>query len=111
MDGPHGARLEQEYMEGEMVMKTASIKSRKKAMASSSRLPVRRECERLEGVKAWRRPDMRQHRRWQVCRFGPQNWVATSRRMRGTVAKLASRRSEVAKAPGPSDTQRNIWTV
>jgi len=73
MDGPHGARLEQEYMEGEMVMKTASIKSRKKAMASSSRLPVRRECERLEGVKAWRRPDMRQHRRWQVCRFGPQN--------------------------------------
>jgi hypothetical protein len=32
------------------MMKTASVKSRRKAMASSSRLPVRRECERLEGV-------------------------------------------------------------
>jgi len=59
MDGPHGARLEQEYMEGEMMMKMASVKSRWKAMASSSRLPVQRECEILEGVKAWRRPDTR----------------------------------------------------
>jgi hypothetical protein len=40
---------EQEYMG---VMKTASVKSSKKAMASSSRLPVWRECERLEGIVA-----------------------------------------------------------
>ena len=36
-----------------MMMKTASIKTRRKAMASSSRLPVRREHGRLEDVKAW----------------------------------------------------------
>ena len=46
-------------MEGEMVMRTASVRSRRKKMASSSRLPMWRERERFEGVKAWRRPDMR----------------------------------------------------
>jgi hypothetical protein len=40
---------EQEYMD---VMKMVSVKSRLKVMASLSRLPVRRECERLEGVVA-----------------------------------------------------------
>ena len=64
---------EQKYMEHEMMMKTASVKSSRKTMESSSRLPVRRECERLEGVETWRRPDTRRHRRWQVYRFGPQN--------------------------------------
>ena len=53
----NGARSEQEYMEGEIVIKTAPIKSRRKAIASSSRLPVRWEQERLEGVKPWRRPN------------------------------------------------------
>ena len=73
MGDPHGARSEQEYMKGEIVMETASVKSRRKTMVSSSRLPVRRECERLEGVKTWRRLDTHPHRRWQVCRFGHQN--------------------------------------
>ena len=52
MDDPHGARSEQEYMESEIVMKTILIKSRRKAMATSSRLPVRRDRERLVGVEA-----------------------------------------------------------
>ena len=46
MDCAHGARSEQEYMKSDMVMKTAAAKSERKAMASSSRLPVRRERER-----------------------------------------------------------------
>ena len=54
---------EQKYIE---VMKTASAKSRRKAMTSSSRLSVLQERERLEGVEAWRRPDTRRHRRRQV---------------------------------------------
>ena len=32
-----------------------------------------------------------------------------SRRIRGTIAKLASRRSEVVKAPGPSDAPKKIF--
>ena len=46
MGSPHGARSEQEYMKSDMVMKTAAAKSERKAMASSSRLSVRRERER-----------------------------------------------------------------
>ena len=46
MGDPHGARSEQEYMEGEMVVKTAWAKSRRKATASSSRLPMWREHQR-----------------------------------------------------------------
>jgi hypothetical protein len=38
-------------MESEMVIKTARARSRRKAMASSSRLPMRREHESLEGIK------------------------------------------------------------
>ena len=45
-------------MESEKVMKMVSVKSRRKVMTSSSKLPVRRERERLKGVKGWRRPDM-----------------------------------------------------
>ena len=60
---PQDKRSEQEHMEDKMVMKTASVKSRRKTMVSSSRLPVRRERERLENVKTWRRPNTRQHRR------------------------------------------------
>ncbi|RLN43433.1 hypothetical protein C2845_PM01G47980 [Panicum miliaceum] len=33
-------------------MKTTSVKSRRKVMAGSNRMPVRWECERLEGVMA-----------------------------------------------------------
>jgi hypothetical protein len=33
MEDPHGARSEQEYMEHKMVMKTMSVKSRRKAMS------------------------------------------------------------------------------
>jgi len=43
---PHGARSEQEYMESEIVMKTVSAKSRRKTMASSSRLPMRQDHKR-----------------------------------------------------------------
>ena len=46
MGGPHGGRSEQEYMKSDMVKKTTAAKSERKAMASSSRLPVRREHER-----------------------------------------------------------------
>ena len=42
-------------------------------MASSSRLSMLRERERLEGVKTWRMWDMRRHRRWLVYRFRPRN--------------------------------------
>ena len=59
MGDPHGARAEQEYKKSLMVMKTASVKSRRKVMAISSRLPVRQKCERLEDIEAWRRPDTR----------------------------------------------------
>jgi hypothetical protein len=31
-------------------------------------------------------------------------------RIRGGISKLASRRSEVEKAPGPLDRQRKTWT-
>ena len=41
-----GARFEQEYMENEIVMKTASAKLRRKAIASSSTLPMPWERER-----------------------------------------------------------------
>ena len=41
----------------------ASVKSRRKVMASSSRLPMQQKCKNLEGVEAWRRPDTRRHRR------------------------------------------------
>jgi hypothetical protein len=34
MGDPHGARSEQEYIKGETVMKTASVKSSRNAMAS-----------------------------------------------------------------------------
>ena len=54
-------------------MKMASVKSKRKVMASSIRLLIRREHEKLEDVKAWQRPDTHRHRRWQVCQFGPQN--------------------------------------
>ena len=60
---PQDKRSEQEHMEDKMVMKTASVKSRRKTMASLSRLPVRRERERLESVKTWWRPDTCWHRR------------------------------------------------
>ena len=64
MSGPHSARSEQEYMESEMVMKTASAKSRRKAMVSSSRLTVQ-SARDLEGVVALGgRSDARRHRRW-----------------------------------------------
>ena len=69
---PYGARLEQEYMESEKVMKMVSVKSRRKMMVRSSRLPVQRERERLEGVEAWWRLDTHRHRTWQVYWFGPQ---------------------------------------
>jgi len=46
---PHDALLEQEYMKSEMVMKMALVKSRRKVMASSSKLTVQRERERFEG--------------------------------------------------------------
>ena len=68
---PYDARLEQEYMEDEMVMKTTSVKSRRKVMVSSSRQSMQRERERLEGVEARRRSDKHRHQRWQVCRFEP----------------------------------------
>ena len=45
-------------------------------MASSSRLPVRRERGRHEGIKTWGSPDMRRQLRWQVYRFEPQNQAA-----------------------------------
>ena len=67
MDDSHGARLEQEYMKIEMVMKMALVKSRRKVMASSSRLHMQQKCEKLEGVEAWHRPDTCRHQRWQVC--------------------------------------------
>ena len=56
---PYDARLEQEYMEDEMVMKTTSVKSRRKVMVSSSRQSMQRERERLEGVEVGWRPDTR----------------------------------------------------
>ena len=52
---------------------SSAVKSRRKAVTSSSRLPMRRERERLEDVKIWRRPDTRRHRRRQVYQFRPQN--------------------------------------
>ena len=51
MGDPHDARSEKEFMKSEMVIKTAPVKSRMKVMASSSRLPMRQECEKLEGVE------------------------------------------------------------
>jgi len=51
-------------------------------MASSSRLPLRQEWERLEGVEVGWRPDTRRHRRWQVYRFDPQNRVAAGSSVR-----------------------------
>ena len=58
------------------MMKTASVKSRRKKMVSSSRLPVRRERGRHEGIKNWGSPDMRRQLRWQVYRFELQNQAA-----------------------------------
>ena len=120
MGGLHRAYEEQECM----VMKTASVESRKKTMASSSRRPVRGRAKDLkasslaeaghastsvshalwgvqEGLPVWSsKPgvggfaglDLKTRRR-RVCRFGPQNRTVSSRRMRGTITKLASRRS------------------
>ena len=48
MSDPHGVRSEQEYMDDEMVMKTALTKSMRKAMASSSKLLVQRERKDLK---------------------------------------------------------------
>ena len=73
---PQDKRSEQEHMEDKMVMKTASVKSRRKKMVSSSRLPVRRERGRHEGIKTWGSPDMRRQLRWQVYRFELQNQAA-----------------------------------
>ena len=65
---PHRATEEQEYM----VMKTASVKSRRMAMTRSSKLPVRRERERLEGVVALgggrTRVDIGESRRAAACK-------------------------------------------
>ena len=44
-------------------------------------------------------------------RFGPQNQGVADQRTRGGISKLASRRSEVEKAPGPLDRRRKTWTV
>ena len=67
LSDPHGARSEQEYMESEKVMKTALTKSWRKVMASSSRLPVRRERKRLVDVVALGgRSKMLRHRRWKI---------------------------------------------
>ena len=46
MGDPHDARSEQENMEAEMLMKKASVRSRRKTMASSSRLPVHQKCKK-----------------------------------------------------------------
>ena len=61
------------YMEGEMVMEMASVKLRRKVMASSSRLLVWWKRERLEGIKAWWKLDTRRYRSRQFYRFEPQN--------------------------------------
>ena len=69
---------DQEYMG---VMKMASVKSRRKAMESSSRLPVRRERERLEGIVALGRDQIcvgigvarRSSEDGRFGWFGPQN--------------------------------------
>ena len=61
---PYGARLEQEYMESEMVMKMTLAKSRRKPMANPSRLPVQRERERLEGIEVWERSDTHRYQSW-----------------------------------------------
>ena len=50
-------------MESEMVMKTVSIKSRRKTIVTLSRLPVWWERERFEGIKTWKMPDTRRHRK------------------------------------------------
>ena len=120
MGDPHGARSEQEYMEGEMVVKTAWAKSRRKATASSSRLPMWREHQRslrrqgtwwevghmltseVAGLLIWGHKTGC-HR---VYQFGPQTSSSTSRRIRGTIVKLASRRSKVVKALGLSDSPK-----
>ena len=47
MGDSHGARKSKSTW-----LEKALVKSRRKALASSSRLPVRWECERLEGVVA-----------------------------------------------------------
>ena len=44
-------------------------------------------------------------------RFGPQNRGVADRWTHGGISKLASRRSEVEKAPGPLDQRRKTWMV
>ena len=72
-------------------------------MASSSRLLVRREHERLEGIEAWQRLDTRRHQSRHVSIWiktrGASGAVGWWRwRARGVIVKLASRRSRVVKA-------------
>ena len=100
------------------VMKTVSAMSRRKTMVRSSRLLMRQERERLEGVEAWRevghasiselaglpvwasKPSVGRFTGLDLKTGSASGWRL--RRVRDVIAKFALRRSEVVKATCPS---------
>lgn len=112
-------------------------RAKRKAMVSSSRLPMRGVQKTWRRRGTWWRPDTRRYRegrnskrRWTVWVVGPQNhharrlpglgrktWgvscVAGWRRWRtrGIITKVASRRSYVMKVACPSTSSIKGWTI